>query len=514
VRGSEQIDTAWGIRMKYFAPALAAAIIAASVSAQDPAKLYSQPAVPDQDALQRLNLKLEWRAFIPMDGRRDSVFSMQSAGDLILVQTRSGLICAIEPETGRFRWQKRVGQAYRVYVRLGFNSRSVYAVNDQSIYVLDRETGDIKWHSELPSALTAAPVADELQIFLSERGGALTAYSLPTKNPNVVSKPASPQNKDVERTAYKDVERTAAPVAGGGMVRVSASIGAMNSATGRTSGTLVSIGTKASSLEAARLTTADTFQPTRDWSDNSELRVEVPPLQTPDVIFLVGAGGRIAAFSKGPEGGVRYNKPVADDLVLVPPGQYQDEAYIASRDTSLYAVVIPTGAVKWRFTAGSAITRRPAATDRDVYVSVEQGGLRRLNRADGMQIWQNREADRFVAMNSKIVYATDSAGRLLLLDHARGTQIGMLNTRDFPVPIINDYTDRVYLGSNDGMLICLHDRDLPKPHINKQIEVDKPAVKRRAERQREKPADKPMPKPKAPEKDPAEEKGDAMEKKP
>jgi outer membrane protein assembly factor BamB len=499
--------------MRYFAPILAAALlISASASAQDPTKLYSQPSVPDTETLERLNLKQEWRAFIPMDGRRDSVFSMQSAGDLILVQTRSGLICAIEPETGRFRWQKRVGQAYRVYVRLGFNSRSVYAVNDQSIYVLDRETGDVRWQSELPNSLTAAPVADELQIFLSERGGTLTAYSLPKKSQNVVAKEAAPSRRDADKTA-SPVDRPASPVAGG--VRVSTSIGAMASATGRTSGTLVSIGTKASALEAARLATASTFQPTRDWSDNSGLRIEVPPLQTPDTVFLVGTGGRIAAFSKGAEGGVRYNKVLADDLVLVPPGQYKDEAYVASRDTSLYAIIIPTGAVKWRFTAGSAVTRRPAVTDQDVYVSVEQGGLRRLNRADGSQIWQNREADRFVAMNSKIVYATDSAGRLLLLDRARGTQIGILNARDFPVPIINDYTDRVYLGSNDGMLICLHDRDHPKPHVNKQIEVDKPEVKRRAERQREKPVEKPAPKPKAQDKEAGENnKGEAMEKKP
>jgi hypothetical protein len=492
--------------MNHLVRASAALLLTAVLaSAQDPARRYSQPAVPSDDTLQRLNLKLGWRTFIPMDGRRDSIFSIQGAGDLLLVQTRSGLICTVEADTGRIRWQARVGRPYRVSVRLGFNSRSIYAVNDQTIYVLDRETGDLKWQGELPSAVTTAPVADENQIFLSQRGGEVTAYALPKQNPNILAKAGESSKKD----SVKD----AAPQRGD--VGQSTSISARSSATGKETGTLVSIGAKTSALEVARLAGSGGYEPVRDWSDSSGLRIAVPPLQTATELFAVGVGGRIAAFAKGQDGGVRYNQVLADDLVIVPPGQYKDEAYIASVDTNLYAVIIPTGAIKWRFTASYPITRRPAVTEDDVYISTDTGGLQRLDRETGKEIWRNAQADRFVSLNSKTVYATDRAGRLLLLDRARGSQAGVLDVRDFVFPIINDFTDRIYLGSNDGLIVCLHDRDLPKPRLAKQIEVAKPEVKKRGERVLEKPAEKPKPKPKAEDKEPAEDKkGDDMEKKP
>src|SRR5262249_10777141 len=160
----------------------------------------------------------------------------------------------------------------------------------------------------------------------------------------------------------------------------------------------------------------------KDWSDSSGMRIEVIPLQTADTLFLVGVGGRIVGLTKGDVGGLRYDKLLTDDLVVVPAGQYKDEAYVASNDSNLYAVVIPTGAVKWRFRAATPITRGRAVTDEDVYIPTDPGGLRRLDRETGRGIWQNRHADRFVAMNPKRVYAADDSGRLLVLDRVRGTE--------------------------------------------------------------------------------------------
>jgi hypothetical protein len=450
-----------------------------------------------------------------MDGRRDSFFSIQPAGDLMLVQTRSGLICAVDAETGRIRWQARVGTPYRVAVRLGFNSRSVYAVNDQTLYVLDRETGDVRWQHDMPSAVTTAPVADDEQIFLSQRGGTVSAFALPKKNPNIIAKAGESTRKASEKAGEptrKESEKE--PPAKSSGVTQSTSIGALSSATGKGTGTLTAIGPLSSSLQVARAATATGYEPVRDWSDSSGMRIELIPLQTADSLFLVGLGGRIAGLTKGEIGGLRYDKQLTDDLVVVPAGQYKDEAYVASNDSNLYAVVIPTGVVKWRFTAGNPITRRPAVTDEDVYISTDLAGLRRLDRETGRGIWQNRHADRFVAMNPKRVYATDDAGRLLLLDRMRGTEEGRLNVRDFVVPIINDYTDRIYLASNDGLLVCLHDRDIVKPRQNKQIEVYKPEVKKRGGRGSDRSADRPKPKPKADDTDmPEPKKGDEMEKK-
>jgi outer membrane protein assembly factor BamB len=116
-------------------------------------------------------------------------------------------------------------------------------------------------------------------------------------------------------------------------------------------------------------------------------------------------------------------------------------------------------------------------TDDSLYVSAERAGLYRLNRATGDTIWRNADASRFLATNNKFVYALDASGRLLVLDRRRGTQLAAYDgTRDFVVPLSNELNDRIYLASNDGLLVALHDRDYPTPVRVKNVPALKPSV--------------------------------------
>jgi len=67
---------------------------------------------------------------------------------------------------------------------------------------------------------------------------------------------------------------------------------------------------------------------------------------------------------------------------------------------------------------------------------------------------------------------------LLVLDRARGTLLARYEgVNDFLVPMANELTDRIYLASNDGLLVCLHDRDIPNPIHVKNVEEKKPSVR-------------------------------------
>jgi outer membrane protein assembly factor BamB len=512
--------------MKHLAGALAALLMASAATAQDRSHLHTHPAVPSDDAMRRLNLELGWRTYVSVDGRRDAIYSVQNAGDVLLVQTRSGLVCAVEAETGRVRWQSRVGRPYHVSVRLGYTSHAVYVVNDQTLYVLDRDTGALLWDFDMPSAVTTAPVADEEQVFLSLYGGTVSAYSDPKRIPKAVAKSTDSSRKDEEKRkeeaksaeyASSSGVRTSAAVggglrvsSGGSGVGLTSSIGALASATGKGTRAISNIGPLSSARQTTGGTATSGVEPRLDWSDASGMRLEVTPLQTSDTIFLVGAGGRIAGLEKGLHQGVRYHHAIADDLIIVAPGQHGEVAYVASQDSNLYAVRIVNGGIDWRFTTGTPITYRPAVTDDDVYITTS-GGLRRLDRRTGQAVWHNRTADRFVAANPKVVYATDRSGHLLLLDRARGTQVGSYDAREFVVPVANDLTDRVYLAAHDGLLVCLHDRDHAKPHVNKKWDLTKPGDKKRGDKLKEKP--KPRPAPEAKEPGDEKDKGEGMDKK-
>src|SRR5262249_29601825 len=78
---------------------------AASVSAQSLARTYPRPCTPPQEVLDRINLKMDWRVYIPMDGVRDGFLSIQLLGDQILVQTRSGGVALLDAATGATIWR-------------------------------------------------------------------------------------------------------------------------------------------------------------------------------------------------------------------------------------------------------------------------------------------------------------------------------------------------------------------------------------------------------------------------
>ena len=113
------------------------------------------------------------------------------------------------------------------------------------------------------------------------------------------------------------------------------------------------------------------------------------------------------------------------------------------------------------FTSGATVDYS-LATDEDLYVATEGVGLYRYNRRTGEEIWHFPNGAYILGHNRLITYALDRNGFLTLLDRARGTVLSRLNTRSFAYPVANDVTDRLYLAANDGTILCLHDRSLPR----------------------------------------------------
>src|SRR5262249_58946578 len=60
--------------------------------------------------------------------------------------------------------------------------------------------------------------------------------------------------------------------------------------------------------------------------------------------------------------------------------------------------------------------------------------------------------------SSAYIYALDRQGKLLVIDADRGTTLSSFDVSAFTLPVTNYKTDRLYLASNSGLLICLHDR--------------------------------------------------------
>jgi outer membrane protein assembly factor BamB len=469
--------------------ALAMAISALAVRADDRERLFSCPDVPPPEVLARLNLKLGCHGVVPMDGRRDGFASIQVAGTDLLVQTRSGLVTVLDAETGKTRWRSRVGQAYQTVYPMGFNSLSVFVFNNGYLYALDRATGRQQWKFRTPEALSAPPVADEELIFLCSGTTHLYAFLLPALTvpepaEKVAEKPAEapPQAEKKQYVPGSVLEAGVREALGRGP-----GAGPPEVKEGRyVPGTVLGADVREALGERG-----EGPQPVLYWDTITNIRLELKPVLGREVVLVASPTGAVVAFAKvvtrsftTPPEIFRFS---TDGGLVAPPAAYEEVAYFGSQDANVYALNLGDGITKWRYTAGTPVFRQPVVMEKDVYVTAERNGMSRIDRATGAELWRvprgrtrlsaNPDADRFLAANPKFVYATDRSGRLLVLDRARGTQLSSLDVRDFVFPVINDTTDRIYLAANDGLIICLHDREYVKPYLNRKLDEKVTSVK-------------------------------------
>ncbi len=460
---------------------VALALLLTSAAPAQPVRnrLYTTPAPPPRDALEKLNLRQAWSTLIPMAGRRDGILSMQLAplwtarglaGMQLLVQTRSGLIVLLDAETGQVMWRTRVGDAYRGQHALGFSSLYVAVERGTEVYGLDRLRGELLWKFDKTATLTTAPLVGREFLYLPLTGARgqheLTYYSLPS---NVSPVPYDPVGYD------------------------------------------------------------------------SPAVLQVQPTQVADYLVFPTSGGAVFVYDGTIPGPVRPDLTFSTRGALVAPvggheyraGAAESWAYAGSRDGNVYARPLDRpedGEPAWNFAAGGPVLRSPFVNDLDVYASGDGRGLYRLRRftlngplmaeymrrlgvvppgplaevvkelgerqaarptslltalqrkgyltdaqrellrwRGGEALWRYSEGDYVMAVNPKFVYAADTAGRLRILDRERGRELSCYDTRDFVVPFSNELTDRVYLAAHNGLIVCLHDRDYPAPVTMKTL---------------------------------------------
>ena len=416
-------------------------VAVAALASNDPLSVWSQPSPPSREALDRLNLQMAWAVHVPMDGRRDGFASIQVSGDQLIVQTRSGLITILDAENGgRALWRSRPTRPYQSGLPPTFNSRAVFTSDSGSLFALDRTTGALQWNHDLNVAFSAPPQADDHQIYLCNVQRHVITFRLPAESsPGAV---ASPPPAGDNKTG----DDASAPTTTPGYSRAKAY--------------------------------AEDVRAYFAWDYQTNERIDNRPILSKESVFLTLPGGGYMALPKTSntaEGNAELYTYAGDSRFSAPPGSSDDTAYLPTEDAHVYAVGVDSGKVRWRYISGRAVVRPPVAVDvsdggpaeKDLYVTADHKGLARLNRDTGEPLWNihmqdySPEADRLLAVNPKFVYAADRVGRLLVLDRKNGAPLSRFDVHEFVFPVVNADTDRIYLAANDGMIVCLHDKDYP-----------------------------------------------------
>ncbi|MBP3957129.1 PQQ-binding-like beta-propeller repeat protein [Gemmata sp. G18] len=128
--------------------------------------VYSKAVPPEKAALDRLNLRAEWSVVVPVEGTRDTLSQVQTIGDQVFVQTRAGVLIAIDALTGRLQWAARLGNgtsgtAYPVAANANF----VFCAHVTKLYAFYRYTGVTEFVAELGSTPTTGLAADDTAVY-------------------------------------------------------------------------------------------------------------------------------------------------------------------------------------------------------------------------------------------------------------------------------------------------------------------------------------------------------------
>lgn len=233
------------------------------------------------------------------------------------------------------------------------------------------------------------------------------------------------------------------------------------------------------------------------WYYQSQGRTMVAPLATPQSVVWTTDQGLLYVGSSDPPK-MRFRLETGSEIVA-PPAYLKPFVYVASTSGEVFAMQEMTGARRWKYATGFPITRAAAPVGKRVFVTSQEPALHCIEAETGNALWQAPHMSEFAAASKDRVYGVDDLGALVVLDGAKGTQLGRFAADHVINTLVNDQTDRIYLISDEGVIECLHEKGAKEPfyHNPKAAEPETPADGEKpapAAAPAEKPKAKPKPK--------------------
>jgi outer membrane protein assembly factor BamB len=126
----------------------------------------------------RHGLERAWFAQVPVDASRSRVTNWYLYYDRLYCVTDSGLVSALNAETGARLWTKQIGRQGFPAMGPGANSKYLGVISGSRLYMLDRATGRLEWSRQLGSAPSSGPALTENFAFIALVTGRIEGYNL------------------------------------------------------------------------------------------------------------------------------------------------------------------------------------------------------------------------------------------------------------------------------------------------------------------------------------------------
>ncbi len=366
---------------------------------------------------------------VPIQGdERVTLVSMNN--DLVFASTNKANFHTYDAETGRLLWSANLGVQNARPRPASVNSFAVFVTNLNMLYALDRHTGRPFWQYDLHKLPSSATACDEDHVYVGLNDGKIYGYNLKVKDTRGINARGIGLPDDRTNSQKAKDEKEAA------MVIADHPTDLWN---WQTNGNV-----ETRPLPGSKLTAFG--------SDDGKVYVSLTDERT--MLYRIATGGPIGA-GLGTHG---------TRLLIIP-----------SADKNLYGVDFLTARVRWIYSSGAPISQEPMVADSDIFIINDAGQMSSMNPETGSPHWSIPTlGGRLLSIGAKRVYLESEFGDLFIVDRATGQTVASpsatltrygLNLREYTLGVTNRQNDRLYFGTQSGLLICLHEIGQTNPRL-------------------------------------------------
>ena len=136
---------------------------------------------------------------------------------------------------------------------------------------------------------------------------------------------------------------------------------------------------------------------------------------------------------------------------------------VGSLSGHVFAMNDVTGLLRWTYMTDKPISERIAAVGDHAFIPTDNGDYFAVALRDGKEAWRATNISRTVASSAARLYAVDTLNRLAIIDRETGARVKTLDIGNSKFQVFNQWTDRVYVVTSDGLIQCLHETQQVEP---------------------------------------------------
>lgn len=359
------------------------------------------------DELAPLGLEFSWTAQSVLNRQRDVIRHVVNDENNVYVQSSAGVITALDANTGRRLWAKQLGRNDEFSFQVVSNADLLIVITGPVVRAVDKFTGEVLFEYRLKRSAAAAPLVSEDKFYVPEVNGSLYAYS-------------------IDVLEYLERYDTLPP-------RVAQKY---------------------------------------DWRFISNDRTQYSAVMANDHICFASDSRNLHSVS--PDGKTQFqiflnarpSAPLAiDESPAIP------HVIVATESDEVFSFELDKGRRGWSFPVERAVKQKPFVHDGRIYVVMEQTGVTAISSETGRHVQvpdSARGADgdattrwfvpgilSIAAVTEDHIYGIDRDRRLIAIRQDNAACTASALVASYAVPHTNSVTDRLFLVSSYGEVVCL-----------------------------------------------------------